>query len=894
MSALRVLLARVRGWFRWRTQDDDLREEIASHLEEAAEDYVRRGLTPDEARRAALLSFGGVAQAEDAYREHLSFRWLDHLGRDLRYSIRALRKSPGFSLTVLAVLTIGTGALTAVFALLNRVVLQPLPLPESDRLVVINHAAPGLNRDEVPLSEGLYFYYLQRAHALESLGVYSAERLLNLTVPGSGTERVHVTHAGRALFQVLGVQPELGRLFTEEDGRPGFMNMRWTVPILVAHDFWVDHLGRDPNVVGRIVMINDNARRIVGVMPDGFAFPDAHTQIWMLLEPSSDGADFARSFRWLDVGRLRPGVTVASAQAELTRILPQIEGVFRDATPARIAEVRLAPRVIPLKSAVIGESAGTLWPLFGGMTLLLLIACANAAGLFLVRADNRRREIAVRFALGASRGHMAGLFVAEALVLTATAATLGLLLAKGVLWAVMSLAPLELPRTTEIRLDALAVVFAAVVAALMAAFYGVCSLRRQDRSVAGSLRNSTEWATGHRGQRWARNPLLVLQVALALGLMVGAGLMLETSRNLAGRELGFSPASMLTVEVSLPFRESTQHVRVYRELADRLGQLPGVESASAASFVPLTTSEHIFPAEAGGIPIPFKFFAPGYFQTMETPIVRGERFAERDHVAVASPVLVSATLARRLYPGEDPIGKPVRRLNEDGTVVDVGGPVPPFTIAGVVADVRETTLRSAPAEIVYIPLIEPHVERSIVPTDMTFVVRTRVAPLAMTRVVREAIAAFDPGLSVGQVRTMDSIVRAARGKEMFVGALLLLAATVSLLLGVVGVYGGVAQVVRNRTRELGIRIALGASRRDVLVMVVKGTLWTVAAGTTLGLATALTGSRVLGTLLFGVGPRDPLILGAVMLLFAAAAVAAALVAGRRASRIALVVAIREG
>jgi putative ABC transport system permease protein len=500
----------------------------------------------------------------------------------------------------------------------------------------------------------------------------------------------------------------------------------------------------------------------------------------------------------------------------------------------------------------------------------------------------------VRFALGAGRGHVALLFVAEALLLTSAAAGGGLVIARGLLSAVMTLAPLELPRTAEIRIDGAAIVFAATIATLMAAFYAACCLGRQDRFVTGSLRDSEQWATGSRAaRRWARDPLLVLQVALALSLMIGSALMMQTYRNLARRELGFSPDSRLTVDISLPYRSADKHVRIYQGLVERLRQLPGVESASAASFMPLTPSPNVFPTETGGVPIPFKFFVPGYFETMATPIVRGDR-VDRAPVGVAGPVLISATLAARLFPGEDAIGKPVRRLNEDGTIVTVGAEVPPFDVAGIVGDVREISLRSAPAEIVYIPLIEPSVERSIVPTDMTFVIRSRVPPLSLARAVKDAITAYDPTLSVGRVRTLDAIVASARGKETFVGALLLLAAAASLLLGVVGIYGGVAQVVRRRTRELGIRIALGASRAEIISMVVRGSLRAVAVGAALGLTAAVGGSRVLSTLLFGIEPRDPVILGGVTLLLVAAAVTAALIAARRASRIAPVVAIREG
>jgi predicted permease len=485
VSKGRVFLSRLGGLIHGRRLDQDLRQEIASHLEEAAEEYVRQGLSLTEARRAALRNFGGVAQAEEAYREHLSFRWLDHWRRDLRHAARALHRRAGSSLIVVIVLATGVGAITSVFALLNRIVLQPLPFAQSDRLVVIEHAAPGVNLDRVGISSGLYFYYSRHARSLESLAVYS-ENVLNLTVPGAGTERVHVTYAGVALFQVLRPKPALGRLFTAEDGRPGFMNMTWTVPVLLAHDFWVDHFGADPNVVGRILTINNNPRRIVGVLPDEFAFPDRHTQVWMLVEPPRESADFARRFGYNAVARMRPGVTAAAAQAELARLVSQIAGVYADATPQRIAEVRLAPVVTPLKSAVIRDVAQVIWTLFGGMALLLLIACANVAGLFLVRAEDRRREIAVRQALGATSRHVARLFFTEALVLTTAAAGLGLLLAKSLLSVVIALVPAELPRTAEIRLDGVAIMFAAGLAVLMAAFYGALAVRRQGRSLTAA------------------------------------------------------------------------------------------------------------------------------------------------------------------------------------------------------------------------------------------------------------------------------------------------------------------------------------------------------------------------------------------------------------------------
>jgi putative ABC transport system permease protein len=360
--------------------------------------------------------------------------------------------------------------------------------------------------------------------------------------------------------------------------------------------------------------------------------------------------------------------------------------------------------------------------------------------------------------------------------------------------------------------------------------------------------------------------------------------------------LGFSAERVLTVQVGLPGSKASQHVRIYRDLVERVRRLPGVESASVASFVPLTGSEHVFPVQAGDTPIPFKFFAPGYFQTMGTPILEGERFAAGEHVTAPSPVLVSAALARRLFPGERAVGKTVRRLNQDGSIVEMGrprGPVPPFTIAGVVADVREMSLRDSPTEIVYIPVVEPSVEQSIVPTNMSLVVRTRVPPVSLTAAVRETIAGVDPSLSVGRVRSMDSIVHTARGTEAFVGVLLLLAAGISMFLGAVGIYGSVAQVVRRRTREISIRMALGASRAEVVRMVTAGSLRAVLVGGALGLAVSLPATRMLGSLLFGVDAHDPIVFLAVTGGLVSAAGAAALFAVWQAARVAPLVALRS-
>jgi hypothetical protein len=388
--------------------------------------------------------------------------------------------------------------------------------------------------------------------------------------------------------------------------------------------------------------------------------------------------------------------------------------------------------------------------------------------------------------------------------------------------------------------------------------------------------------------------LIAAQVMLALVLLSASALMVRTYRNLTRVELGFSPDRLLTVETSLASRRYAQHARIFADLVARLRQLPGVEDASAVSAAPLTPTEHLFPLEPQGAAIAFKFFMPGYFEMMKIPVLDGPGVAAGELVAVPEPVVISDSLARRLHPDGRAIGQPIRRLNEDGTVVELGrGPVPPFAIAGIAGAVRETSLRSDPTEIVYIPIMEPAVERSIVPIDMVLVIRTGVPPLDLAASVRREIQAASPDLSVGKVRTMEAIVGGARAPETFVGALLLAAAVVSVLLGIVGIYGSVAHVARDRAREIGIRVALGGRIGEVTRTVAGGTLRATVIGIALGLGATLVATRALTSLLFGVDPADPFTLVTMSLSLLAAAAGAALLAAWRGARADPLVALRS-
>jgi len=830
-------------------------------------------------------------------------------GRNLG-AVRMLRKSPGFALMVVLTLGLGLGAATAIFALVNTILIQPLPYTASDRLVAIKHAAPGLGLEEAGLSSGTFFHYQAHSESIETIAVYH-EDVETLSGGGEAAESIRIAAAGPDFFRVLDVRPALGRMFTEEDGRPGFMNQTWTIPVLLSHELWQRRYGGDPAVVGQIITIDEHQREVVGVLPAGFAFPSPETQIWRLSLPPPVTANFARSLDYEAIGRLRAGVTPAAAQAELTRLLPSIEGVYRDATPVRMAEVKLTPIVVPLKDAVIGGAGAVLWPQLGGVGFLMLVVFANVATLFLVRGDYRGHEVAVRKALGAGSTDLLRLFLSEATLLSAAGGILALLLANWGLSALVAFAPVELPRLHEVRMDAWVLGFAAAVAAAAALIFALCSVLWRSRSgLTAVLKGGAAAVTETRGRRIEHRGLVVVQVALALVLLVGSALMVQSFWRLLRVDPGFEPEGLLTVETGLVWRAERGPKQAYDPLLARIRSLAAVRDATAVSAVPLAGGAYTYPlrvvepatrpGEAEPL-VEFKFFTPGYLQVMGIPVVDGVGLARGERSTQPHPVIVSAALARRLFPGGSAIGKEVRRLWPDGSEVVMRDPasgqrraVPPFTVVGVAGDVREESLRAGPAEIVYIPLLEPAVEMSIVPTRMTLVVRTDGAPLSLVRTVREFVAELDPTMSVARVRTMDAIVAASVARERFLAVLLLSATSASLFLGAVGIWGVAAHAVQRRTREIGVRIALGAQRSQVLATMLQESVRIVSIGVALGLATAAAVTRTLRPLLFEMSSTDPATLCAATALIVGTALVASWLPARRATRVDPVIALRSG
>jgi putative ABC transport system permease protein len=823
--------------------------------------------------------------------------------RDWRHAWRTLVKSPGFSLTTLLTIGIGIGAVTASFALVNAILIQPLRYPESERLVAVKHAAPGLGLTEAGLSSGTYFHYRRNAKSLEDLAVYE-ETVLNLSGSEGVTERVEVAYAGPELFQLLKVKPALGRLFTTEDGRPGFLDTRWKIPILISHELWISRYGSDPEIIGRSIMLNQREREVIGVLPAGFAFPRPETRLWMLSMPAEATADFARQLRYSAIARLRPSATPEAAKAELGQLLTSMEGAYPDATAARMAEVRLSPIVVSLRQEIVGNVGNALWLLFGGMAFLLLVMGANVSNLFLLRSDQRARETAVRTAIGAQAGDLLRMFLRESLLLSMAGSAIALLLAYVSLTALVVYAPVELPRLAEVQLDLRVFAFTWSVALLAALLFGGIAFLRHSRMtrIAPALKNGGWGATDSPESRVTRKVLVAVQVGFTLNLLIGSGLMLQTFWKLTNTEAGFEPAGVLTVEIGLPGNRASTHERIYGGLLERIRALPGVVSAAAGSslplagggysypFRPLQSSSGVAPAES---PVSMKFFMPGYFQSMQIPVLQGDTLA-------ANSVAVSETLARRLFPGESPIGRKILRLGSDGKEVTMFDPatqqaraISSWTISSVVADVRETSLRKAPNEIVYVPIGTPRVEPSIMPTTMHLIVRTGLPPLSLAASVRKTIADYDAAVSVGKIRTMDAIVRASTARERFLAVLLLIAGIASTLLGAVGIYGVVAQTARRRRQEIGIRVALGAQVAHVVGLAMRESSLATLAGLALGVAAALATTRALGSLLFEVTSLDAFTFAAATLLLLTVAILSGFLPALRSARVNPMTALRS-
>ncbi|HEX7122555.1 MAG TPA: ABC transporter permease [Gemmatimonadaceae bacterium] len=809
----------------------------------------------------------------------------------LRHASRSLRRTPAFTVTAILTLVIGIGAMVAIFALIHGVLLRPLPYGDSERLVTVSHRLPPLSIEAAGQTSGLHFTYQRLARTIEDLAIVQ-EGSANVARPGSAIEpqRLRAAYATASLFPALRVSPIMGRGFTEAEDLPNGPNV-----VVISEALWRNQFGAAPDIVGRQVEINGVTREIVGVMPERFRYPDDGIHLWLplQLDPNVETGGFSYS----GVARLAPGVTVEQAERELATLLPRYPELFPEFAPgvptqALLDQAKPIPVITPLREDMTGGIARTLWVVGAAAALVLLVACANVANLILVRADGRQRELAVREALGAGRGRVLALFLNESVILAGAATLLGFVVAWIAVRLLVVTGPADIPRLAELNIDGVTVAFAVGVALFVAL---VCSaipaLRIGRVPLVSGLREGGRGGTAGRAQHRLRGAMVALQMALALVVLAGSGLLIRTFQQLSSVRPGFDPENVATFWLSLPrarYPDAASYTRFYAQLTERVAALPGVQSVGLTSRLPLAPhgiNQSPFYSEddteaATRIP-PLQLYTTvdaGYFQTMGIPLLAGRGF-ERYGVQRDGEAIISQRTAEQFW--NDPTGRTV--IGKRFRMLPTG---PWYTIVGVVGGVRDTSLAAPPPQAVYFPEVAgPDTNFAQTRRTMALVVKTTGDPMAITGAVHATLRELDPTLPTFEVRSMEAVMRASVARLSFTIMLLGAAAVVTLVLGAVGLYGVMAYVVTLRTRELGVRIALGAAPSAVAAMMTRQGLLLAGVGLGTGLVLFAIVARFLQAFLYGITPADPVtLIGATLALLATAAMAS-WVPARRAARV---------
>jgi predicted permease len=862
--------------------EEELDEEVAFHLEMEVRKLVLQGMSPDEARRAALRSFGDPLRQKERARDSWGIRWIQDLRSDARLTLRSFRRNPGFALVAVLTLALGIGGTTAIFSVVNGVVLKPLPYRDSGELVSLSHTMPGIDIRKAPLGPALYRTYREHARSLQAIGLW---RSLTLTVTGlAEPERVTAIEVTESLLPLLGISPALGRGYAEEDGGPAS-----TSPVILSHGYWRSRFGGDPEVLSRTLRVEGEELPIIGVLPPGTRIEGRDPQI--LLPIRLNPAQGVGNWNYHATARLEQGFTTSQVTAELTGLTPLACELYPGIPLEELNRRGFATVATPLKSEMLGDSGKVLWVVFGTVAVVLLLACTNVANLFILKADGRVRDVALRRALGASRGRLIRQTLTDCTLLGLAGGVAGLALAHGALQILLRMAPSSLPRQEEIGLDPTTLLFCLGVALAVGILFGFLpELRGEGVPLAEPLKEGGRSAGAGRAR--VRDLFAVVQIALALVLLVGSGLMIRTFQALKSVPPGYErPEEVLTFRLSVPEAEAptgSEAARMHQEILARLSDIPGVTAASAAGAVAMEGWEswenvlmEDFPV-AEGDPNPLRainWTTPDFFRTLETPLVAGHTFSWTDALEHRHVAIVSETFAREFWPTpQQALGK---RFRMDGSN-------PWKEIIGVAGDIRTRGVTEDPPAVVYFPIVLEGLWGPegwvFIQRDLRYAIRTtRHRATDILPEVRQAVRGVNPQLPLHSVQTLEAIFAASISRTSFTLVMLGIAAGVAVVLGMVGVYGVVSYVVAQRRQEMGIRMAMGATKGQVGAMVLKEGSALAGMGILLGATAAAVLTHLLTSLLFGVSPLDPLTFGAVSSALLAVVLLASYLPARRAA-----------
>ena len=877
------VLGRLRALMRRAGLERQLSEEIRFHIDMETEANIRRGMAPAEARRAAMLAFGPVERAREEHRDARGTRLLEDAAADLRWATRWLAHSPGFAAAVVLTLALGVGGTTAVVCVVDGVLLRPLPYPEPDRLVAVWSLTRG-ETEPWSSSPPDFRVFRDQASSFERLGGYYATAA-NLVIDGEPV-RVSAAKANAAVFQALAVPAAMGRIFGADEETWGRDRV-----VVLSDGAWRRWLGGRPSIVGASITVNGVPHAVIGVMPPGFRFPERSAELWMPMAfAPGDLLDTRGNYFVSIVGRLRPGVSAERAERELSRIAA---GIAADEPQAPIR----GARVIPLHEQTVGTARRPLQLLLGGTGLLLAITCANVAGLVLARGAGRRRELAVRAGLGATRGRLVRQLLTEGLVLSAAGAAAGLAVAWGAVRLLRTMGPQDLPRLDELALDGRVLAVTALIAVATGLGFALLpALRLTGRESHEELRSGSRQA-GAAGHRRLRQVLVGGQVALALVLLVGAGLLLRSLLALTQVDPGFRAAGVVTASLPLRPDAANDAPRTWRfadDLLERVGAQPEVESAALTSGLSLrgggwgknvSFADRPAPTSKDGIPtVGYRLVSRDYFRTLGVRMVAGRPFDQGDRADAPPVAVINQAMARRFWPGADPIGTTIWMGPPEEMVSKILPPgyrFPRLTVVGVVADERFESLDLPPDPEVY----QLYAQSTETPSALYLAGRTRGEPARAVPGLRAALRSLDPTMPLAEVATVSELMRESGARRRF-GALLVAGfAALALGLAIVGVYGVAAQFVAQRRRELAIRLALGAGIGEIVRLVLREGAGTAVVGGAIGIGLALGLSGLMRAVVFEVRPDDPVTYAACALVLLAAVVMAALLPARRAARL---------